>query len=188
MFTNLQKRFFIYVNKFRGGKKAPLKAPLHEIFWSAVGSFLGIFAVYEIGYYEKFHIEDTLFLVGSFGASAVLLYGLPKSPYSQPRNLILGHTISAIAGVTCALLFSKFPALSAALAVSLAITFMHITNSIHPPGGATALIAVIGSDHIHQMEYWYVLSPILSGAVVMLIIALVVNNFSRYRRYPEYWF
>ena len=176
-----------YFEKFRGGKRIPQRAPLHEVFWSAIGAFLGIFAVYEIGHYQQFHIEDTLFLVGSFGASAILIYGVPKSPYAQPRNLVLGHTLSAIVGVSCALLLSEYPAIAAALAVSLALTVMHLTNSIHPPGGATALIAVIGSEQIHQMYYWYVFTPIFSGAVIMLVVALLVNNLSPHRRYPEFW-
>ena len=146
-----QSKLHLYLDKFRGGKKVPPRAPMHEILLSFIGSFLGIFAVYEVGHFKQFHIEDTLFLVGSFGASAVLLYGLPKSPYAQPRNLLFGHVISASVGVTCALLLSRYPALSAALAVSLAILFMHVTNSIHPPGGATALIAVIGSPHITSL-------------------------------------
>lgn len=161
---------------------------MHEVFWSFIGSFLGIFAVYQIGHYQQFHIEDSLFLVGSFGASAVLIYGVPKSPYAQPRNLILGHFVSAIAGVSATLLLHEHPAIAAALAVSLAIVLMHLTTSIHPPGGATALIAVIGSDHIHQMKYWYVLSPILSGAFIMLVVAVVINNLSPQRRYPEFWY
>ena len=177
-----------YIQKFRGGKKAPPRAPYSEIFWSAIGAFLGILSIYEIGHISQLHLEDTLFLVGSFGASAVLIYGVPKSPYAQPRNLLLGHVISAFMGVTCALLLSSSPEIAAALAVSLALVLMHFTKSIHPPGGATALIAVIGSDHIHEMSYWYVLSPILSGALIMLVIALIVNNLSSLRRYPEYWF
>jgi len=176
-----------YITKFRGGKRSPPRAPFYEIAWSSIGAFLGIFAVYESGHFSGFPLRDTLFLVGSFGASAVLIYGVPKSPYAQPRNLIFGHIISAFTGVTCALILSSSPALSAALAVSLAIALMHLTRSIHPPGGATALIAVIGSDEIHQMSYWYVISPIFSGAVVMLLVALLVNNLSSQRRYPEYW-
>lgn len=180
--------FAAYFSKFCGGKKIPQRAPLREVLFSFVGSFLGIFAVYEIGHFQQFHIEDTLFLVGSFGASAVLLYGLPKSPYAQPRNLILGHVLSALVGVTCALMISTHPAISTAFAVSIALTLMHITNSVHPPGGATALIAVIGSDHIHEMGYWYVLTPIFSGAIIMLVVAVLINNLSPDRRYPEYWF
>lgn len=177
----------LYIKKFRGGKRVPPKAPYYEVLWSAIGGFLGIFAIYQIGHFEQFSIEDTLFLVGSFGASAILIYGVPKSPYAQPRNLVLGHTLSATVGVSCALLLSEFPGVAAALAVSLALTVMHVTNSIHPPGGATALIAVIGSEQIHQMHYWYVLSPIFTGAVIMLVVALLVNNLSPHRRYPEFW-
>ena len=176
-----------YFEKFRGGKQLPPRASFHEVLCSAIGAFLGIFAVYGIGHFEQLHLEDSLFLVGSFGASAVLIYGVPKSPYAQPRNLVLGHTLSAAVGVACALMLSEFPAIAAALAVSLALTLMHITHSIHPPGGATALIAVIGSEHIHQMYFWYVLSPIFTGAVIMLVIALLINNLSPHRRYPEYW-
>ena len=156
--------------------------------WSGIGAFLGILAVYEIGHIDRFLIQDTLFLVGSFGASAILIYGVPKSPYAQPRNLILGHCISAVIGVTCALLIDISPGLAAALAVSLALMGMHLTKSLHPPGGATALIAVIGGDEVHQLSYWYVFSPILTGAVIMLVVALLVNNMSSYRRYPEFWF
>jgi CBS-domain-containing membrane protein len=176
-----------YINKFRGGKQVPPRAPYYEVLWSAVGAFLGIYAVYEIGHFEQFHAQDSLFLVGSFGASAILIYGVPKSPYAQPRNLVLGHTLSAAVGVACAILLGDFPAISTALAVSLALTVMHLTNSIHPPGGATALIAVIGSEQIHQMYFWYVLSPIFTGAVIMLLVGLLINNLSPHRRYPEFW-
>lgn len=176
-----------YIQKFRGGKRVPPKAPYYEVLWSAIGAFLGIFAVYEIGHFQQFRIEDSLFLIGSFGASAILIYGVPKSPYAQPRNLVLGHTLSAIVGVSCALLLSEFPAIAASLAVSLALTAMHLSSSIHPPGGATALIAVIGSEQIHEMYFWYVLSPIFTGAVIMLVIALLINNLSPHRRYPEFW-
>jgi len=178
----------LFFKKFRGGKQSPPRAPVSEIIWSAIGAFVGIFAVYKMGSLGQLLIEDVLFLVGSFGASAVLIYGLPKSPYAQPRNLIFGHLFSATVGVTCALLLTSFPALAAALAVSLSLVVMHITRTIHPPGGATALIAVIGSDNIQQMAYWYVISPIFVGTLIMLVIALFVNNFSAYRRYPEFWF
>jgi len=177
-----------YLGKFLGGKRAPPAAPFHEIFWSAIGAFFGILAVYEIGHLGRYELGDALFLVGSFGASAVLIYGIPKSPFAQPRNLVLGHCLSAVIGVTCAILLGAHPALAASMAVSLALVFMHLTRSLHPPGGATALIAVIGSEHIHQLSYWYVISPIFSGSIIMLLVALLVNNLSPYRRYPEYWF
>ena len=183
----MTNRLRCYVHKFRGGGQVPARTPFPEVLWSGVGAFLGILAVYEIGHIEQLHLEDALFLVGSFGASAILIYGAPSSPLAQPRNLVLGHTLSALVGVTCALTFAGLPVLSAALAVALALMVMQLTNTVHPPGGATALIAVIGSDQIHQMHYWYVLSPILSGALIMLAVALVMNNLSPRRRYPQFW-
>ena len=65
---------------------------------------------------------------------------------------------------------------------------MHATKTLHPPGGATALIAVIGGPKIHHLGYLYALFPVAAGAVIMLIVALVVNNIPPSRRYPEFWF
>ncbi len=172
----------------RGGKHCPHRAPNHEIFWSAVGAFIGIYLIYYIGHLHGLRLETSLFLVGSFGASAILIYGVPNSPYAQPRNLVGGHIFSAIVGVVCVLLLKDFPSLVAAAAVSLALAVMHFTNTIHPPGGATALIAVVGGDQIHALGFWYVLTPIGLGALVMLVVALLVNNLSPHRHYPQYWY
>ena len=126
-------------------------------------------------------------IIGSFGASAVLIYGAIRSPLAQPRNLIGGHVLSAIIGVTAFKLFGQQPWLAASIAVSTSIALMHLTKTLHPPGGATALIAVIGSDSIHNLGYLYVLMPAALGAIVMLLIALVVNNIPKTRHYPEFW-
>jgi len=177
-----------YLEKMRGGKQVPPRAPIHEIFWSVLGAFIGISSIYYIGHYQALHLIDSLFLVGSFGATAVLVYGIPNSPYSQPRNMIGGHVLSAIVGVSCALLLRLQPQLAAAMAVALSLLLMHLTRTIHPPGGATALIAVIGSDEIHEMSYMFVVTPIATGAAIMLVVAVLINNLSPYRRYPQYWF
>ena len=176
-----------FVRKMRGGGTSLPRVPLHEIFWSALGSFLGIASIYLVGHLQGLHLEDSLFLVGSFGASAVLIYGIPNSPFAQPRNLLGGHVLSALVGVTCALLI-PIPAIAAALAVSMAIVIMHLTRTLHPPGGATALIAVIGGSNIHNLGYWYVVTPIATGALLMLLVALITNNLSPHRRYPGHWF
>lgn len=175
-----------YLKKMRGGAPTPIRAPLYEILWSALGSFFGIAGIYLVGHSHDLGVESSLFLVGSFGASAILIYGVPNSPYAQPRNLIGGHIFSAIAGVSCAMLI-PIPMIAAAMAVALAVVVMHLTRSIHPPGGATALIAVIGGQNIHELGYWYVLTPIASGAVLMLIVAVIINNLSSQRRYPSFW-
>jgi CBS-domain-containing membrane protein len=128
-----------------------------------------------------------LLIVGSFGASAVLIYAAIKSPLAQPRNLLGGHVISAIVGVTSYQIFGEIVWLAGALAVSLAIVAMLITRTLHPPGGATALIAVIGGPAVHDLGYFYAITPIGLGAAIMLLVALITNNLARSRRYPEYW-
>ena len=95
--------------------------------------------------------------------------------------------LSAIVGVACQHLFPTTTWLAAALAVSTAIAVMHATRTLHPPGGATALIAVIGGEKIHGLGFTYALFPVGGGALIMLVIALLVNNIPKNRRYPEYW-
>ncbi len=77
--------------------------------------------------------------------------------------------------------------LAAALAVSLSIAVMHATKTLHPPGGATALIAVISGPKVEELGYWYALVPVAAGALVMLFVALLINNLAPNRRYPEFW-
>lgn len=160
----------------------------HEHLWTFIGSFIGIGL---IGFLNQqlLSVSDNLFLVGSFGASSVLIYGVINSPLAQPRNLIGGHVFSAIIGVTVSLLVKEIW-LAAAIAVSLAIVVMQITKTLHPPGGATALIAIIGSEKIKSLGYLYVISPVLSGVFILLVIALIFNNVTPNRTYPgnKHWF
>jgi len=127
-------------------------------------------------------------MIGSFGASAVLVYGAVRSPLAQPRNLIGGHLLSALVGVSCWQLLHALPLLAPAVAVASALALMHATRTLHPPGGATALIAVVGSPEIHRLGYWYVLVPGTLGPLILLLVALLINNLPTSRRYPEIWF
>jgi CBS-domain-containing membrane protein len=133
------------------------------------------------------HETALTMLVGSFGASVVLIYGAVRSPPAQPRNLIGGHIISAVIGVTCYKLFPSQLWLASSLAVATSIAVMHATKTLHPPGGATSLIAVIGGKKIHQLGYLYVLMPAGDGAMIMLAVALLVNNLPSTRKYSEFW-
>ena len=158
-----------------------------EIVWSWVGAFIGISVV---GITNSYFLEgrDLTLMIGSFGASAVLLYGAIRSPLAQPRNLLGGHILSALIGVASYNALHDHIWLAASVAVATAIAVMHVTRTLHPPGGATALIAVIGGESIHDAGYWYVLAPAGLGAVILLIVALLVNNIPKTRRYPEFWF
>ena len=176
-----------YFNKMKGPSKSPPAVSLSEIGWSWIGAFLGIAAVAYINF-NRIEDTDMVMIIGSFGASAVLIYGAIKSPLAQPRNLIGGHVFSAIIGVASFQIFHSHMWLASSVAVATAIAFMHATKTLHPPGGATALIAVIGSEKIHGLGYLYAIVPVGIGAVIMLVVALLVNNITKTRRYPEFWF
>ncbi|MFZ5775972.1 MAG: HPP family protein [Thermodesulfobacteriota bacterium] len=175
-----------YFSKMRGVTSSPPAVTLTEVLWSWLGAFAGIAAVGYINY-NVLAESDLLMLIGSFGASAVLLYGAPKSPLAQPRNLLGGHLLSALIGVASHQLFAPNLWLAAAIAVATAIAVMHLTKTLHPPGGATALIAVMGSPKIYALGYLYAIFPAGAGACIMLAVALLVNNIPKTRRYPEFW-
>ena len=187
------KRVKVYVGRMKPKTICPPRKPPGKIFWSWFGAFVGIYAVAISGQaLVELQLTDQLFLIGSFGASAVLAYGAPLADFSQPRNLVLGHCVSAAIGVTVHKLHpsGEHLALATALAVSLAVVAMHVARALHPPGGATALIGVIGSENVHRLGYGFVLCPVLAGAAILLVVALVVNNLLRNpkRHYPTYWF
>lgn len=152
-------------------------------FWTFLGAFIGIgvIGVIQGGHFGEM---DNVFLIGSFGASAVLIFGATNSPLAQPRNLIGGHLVSALVGVTIHKLIPDELWLSSALAVSLSIVCMQISKTMHPPGGATALIANIGSEKIKNLGYQYVISPVGTGVFILLLVALIVNNIPKHRDYP----
>jgi CBS-domain-containing membrane protein len=167
-------RFIIY-------KETLLDAKEH--LWTFLGSFVGISLIGAL-HGHALGTLDSVFLIGSFGASSVLLYGVINSPFSQPRNLVGGHLLSALVGVTVQRVIPGQMWLAAGLTVSTTIVLMQITKTLHPPGGATALIAVIGSERIRGLGYFYVLSPVLTGVAILLATALVFNNATAHRRYP----
>lgn len=154
-----------------------------EHFWSFIGAFIGIGLIALLQSYQLPTTEN-IFLIGSFGASAVLVYGAIQSPLAQPRNLVGGHVVSAIVGVTVGKLLPDVIWLTAPTAVAFSIVAMQITRSLHPPGGATALIAVSGGQQITQLGYLYVLTPVFSGALILLLVALLFNNITKKRHYP----
>ena len=133
-----------------------------------LGSCCGLLLVAAL---DRFVVGDygVPMLIGSFGASAVLLFAAPDSPLSRPRNLLGGHFFSALVGVACAQWLPPFWAIC--LCVPTAIAVMMLSGTLHPPGGATALIAVTGGEQIRQLGFWYAVVPCLAGAALMLAVA-----------------
>jgi CBS-domain-containing membrane protein len=176
-----------YLSKMKGGAKSPPGVGLSEMLWALLGSAIGI-CLCEYLSAQYFEPRDLTLVIGSLGASAILVYGAVKSPFSQPRNLIGGHIVSGLVGVACYQLFGVAPWLASGLAVSFAMIAMMVTKTLHPPGGATALIAVIGGPKIHALGFLYAFVPAGLGALLLVVIALLINNLSPNRRYPEFWF
>jgi CBS domain-containing membrane protein len=151
----------------------------------AVSTIGAVIAIYILITIERSYIGETgaALLVASMGASAVLLYAVPHGSLSQPWAVLVGHVVSAIVGVTCARLVSDVT-LAAALSVGLAIGAMHYLRAIHPPGGATALTAVIAGPEVHALGYQFVLTPVFINALIMVGLAMALNALFPWRRYP----
>lgn len=175
-----------FFEKMRGAGASPPRVRKTEIASSFLGSLAGMALV---GWLHAYVADPAarVLLIGSFAASSVLLYAAPKSPLAQPRNLLGGHVLSAIIGVSIRLALPDMAWLAGALAVATAIAVMHMTKTLHPPGGATAFIAVTGGARVEAQGYLFVLCPALAGALILLAVALVANALTPGRRYPEYW-
>ncbi|WP_104203043.1 HPP family protein [Billgrantia saliphila] len=172
-----------YFAKMRAERIQAPSPDWQDALWSWFGAFSGMGA---ICWLSAHWLSHHLLIVASFGATSVLLYAAPDSPFAQPRNVLLGSMLSALVGVGCFQLLGS-TALAVTLAVSLSVLVMQLTHTVHPPGAAAALVAVIGGPPITALNWWYPLMPIGIGCSVMLLVAILVNNLARHRRYPRYW-
>ena len=142
----------------------------------------GFFSAFTIGVLTVLTYKSTLgyFIAGSFGSSMVLLFGFPESPFAQPKNVFFGHLVTAIVG----LLFLHFVPLPIFLTIPLAVGFgvglMILLNVTHPPAGGNPIIVIIGS-----VSFDYLLSPVISGAVIIIIFAIIINKFILKKSYPS---
>lgn len=149
---------------------------------AALGGFISITLVYSLSAAWLTGSAAQL-LIASMGASAVLLFAVPHGPLSQPWPVLGGHVLGATVGVSCALLPLPL-ALNAALAVGLTIGLMHLLRCPHPPGGATALTAVIGGASVHTLGFGFVVIPVALNALTLLVVAVAFNYPLPRRRYP----
>jgi CBS-domain-containing membrane protein len=152
---------------------------------STIGGLAGILSVALVSQ-SQLGLAGSASIIASMGSSAVLLFAVPHGPLSQPWPVFGGHLVSALIGVTCVKLISD-PMLAAAIAVALAIGAMHYLRCMHPPGGATALGAVLGGDAVHQLGYQFVITPVMLNAITILLVAVLFNAPFAWRRYPPVW-
>jgi len=162
----------------------PAATPPRSEQWAAtLGALLGIAIAISVTH-ALLGPRAMVFVVPSLGATAVLVFAAPHSVFAQPWSVLVGNILSALVGVLCQRLFAGEPTLAAAAAVALAIAAMHAARCLHPPGGATALAAVIGGGEIHQLGFAYALSPIGISSLLLVAAGFVCNNLFAWRRYP----
>ena len=143
---------------------------------AALFSFLTIGALTLLTYKTEFG----LFLIASFGSTMVLLYGYPESPFAQPKNIFFGHLLTALVGVIC-LYILPFPNyILIPIAVGLGVGFMILFNVTHPPAGGNPVIVVMGGVSLE-----YLLSPIITGSIIILVFGVVLNKFILKKKYPK---
>lgn len=144
---------------------------------SFLGSFLGISALAYLSVYSSYPL-----IAAPFGATAVLVFGVPDSPLAQPRNVIGGNLIGAF---TCVILFHLFGAAPwvMGLAVATTIKLMQLTRTVHPPGGAVALVGILS-----HASWKFILTPSLCGSIVIVLITLAFSHLVPGRSYPKHWF
>ena len=182
-----------YFRKFLGQERVvcggpPWKFAPREWVTAFVGSFVAIAA---LGLYSQYGVEraELLGIMPSMGATAVLLYAVPESPLSQPRNVFGGSLMSAVLGLLFQRLTVAAPELrwlAGALAVSLSVVAMMLTKTVHPPAGATALfIATSASPLVISSGWWVLLVLVAVGMLMMMAVAVIVDNV--FLTYPKYW-
>jgi len=167
------------LNKISELPRAPQPPIAWNVLWvTFVGSMVGVGITTILAFTWKCPL-----LLGPFGASAVLVYGAYKAPLAQPRNVLMGHFLGALMGVAIYDFFG-LSWWSLTLGVTLAIIFMMVTHSVHPPAGATAYVAIQTGGL--GMDYWYILNPVLFGASILVLTAIIINRMGK-RDYPVAW-
>ena len=142
----------------------------------------GLFSIITIGIltFLTYKTEFGIFLLASFGSSMVLLYGYPESPFAQPKNVFFGHLVTAIVGLIV-LHFVPLPLfITIPLAVGFGVGLMILFNVTHPPAGGNPIIVIVGS-----VSYDYLFSPVISGSIIIIISAIIINRFILKKSYPS---
>ena len=144
--------------------------------------YAGLFSIITIGILTllTYKTEYGVFLIASFGSSMVLLYGYPESPFAQPKNVFFGHVLTTIVGMIF-LYFIPLPLfLTIPLAVGFGVGLMILFNVTHPPAGGNPIIVIMGSVSVD-----YLLTPVISGSIIILIFAIIINRLILKKNYPS---
>lgn len=163
-----------------GREKLPPRFPFKELARGLIG---GTLAILVIGLLTRY--AGNPFIMAPFGATCVILFAVSQSPLAQPRNVIFGHLISALIGMV-ALKFFPASILTVSLSVGIAICAMQAFRCVHPPAGANPLVILLTANQIHY-DWDFLLFPVLSGSIALVLVAYVVNNILSDHKWPVYW-
>lgn len=159
-----------------GGMPIPATPPLKSVGLAWVGAVIAISTVAALT-----DLLSMPLVLGSFGATCVLVFGYPDVPFSQPRNIVVGHVLSSLIGLTFLTIFGSHW-WAAGLATGTAIAAMMLTRTVHPPAGSNPVIVFLA-----QPGWGFLLWPTLIGAVIVTLVAALYNNATRSTNYPRYW-
>lgn len=165
-----------WLDKVKGGGELAPRPALKVVLKAALGALIGIAVVACLADATQMPL-----LLGSFGASCVMLFGFPDLPFSQPRHVVLGHLVSSLSGLLVMEIFGA-QWWSLALALALALALMMWLGVVHPPAGSNPVIVFLSHP-----AWTFALYPTLVGAVLLVIVAIIYNNVTRPTNYPKYW-
>ncbi len=142
----------------------------------------GIFSIITIGFLTilTYKTEFGIFLIASFGSSMVLLYGYPESPFAQPKNVFFGHLLTSIVGMFFLYLVPLPLYIVLPLGVGFGVGLMILLSVTHPPAGGNPIIVIMGS-----VSPDYILSPVISGSIIILFFGIIINRFILKKNYPN---
>ncbi len=165
-----------FFNKLKGGAPLPPAMPTSAMAKSALGAGIAIAVVALLSQYS-----GNVWVLGSLGATCLTIFGYPDLPFSQPRNVVVGHFMSTLVGLICLAAFGA-TWWGMGIAVALAMAAMIALRVVHPPAASNPVIVFLSAP-----AWGFLLFPTLAGAVAVVVVALIYNNLTRDTAYPKYW-
>ncbi|WP_102227104.1 HPP family protein [Acidimangrovimonas sediminis] len=168
-----------WLHRHRHPHGLPDRPGLRKIAAAAIGSFVGLSLLGALAHHAGVDL-----LMASFGATCLLLFATPDTPLAQPRNVVGGHLLASGVGLAAMHLFAPQAAVLMALVVAVAIVLMQVTRTLHAPAGADPLVIMLKG---HVLPWTFLITPVLAGAVALVLIAYAVNNARGAEKWPRYW-
>lgn len=154
--------------------------------WSCLGMFVGIYVLglaskvfVQHGFFSALHARGLPFILGSFGTVSILIFGQPSAPTVKFWNVVMGHIIGAMCSLASVSIFGNAPDFARAIAMTASLGCMLWTGSLHPPGGAIAML-MVEDMRLRPLKQWYALYPALSGTLILLALGCLTNKVKRF--------